>query len=173
MEFGARSDHWPVSMQTIKPYLQEAIPESVDGKTFIRVLNVERTFWEKATILHMYAHYPEGKEIQSRQSRHYYDMYCLINSEFCELARNDIELLKRVADHKTIYFRSGWACYDKASPGTLKLIPGEEVLSKMADDYKAMEVMFFDVPPSWEDILGTLKEFEEEFNKSQPHFVTL
>ncbi len=173
MEFGARADHWPVSMHTIKPYTQEAIPESMDGRVSVRVLNVERTFWEKATILHMYAHYPAGKEIQGRQSRHYYDMYCLINSEFCQVARGKIDLLKRVADHKTIYFRSSWASYEKARPGTLKLIPKDELLSKMADDYRAMEIMFFENAPSWKEILSALKKFEEVFNAQQAGPVTL
>lgn len=45
-----------------------------------KVLNAERTFWEKATILHQYAHLPETKEIKSRHSRHYYDFYKLLNS---------------------------------------------------------------------------------------------
>ena len=53
IELGARSDHWPVSMQTISPYIAEILPSPLNEMNAeIRVLNIERTFWEKATILH-------------------------------------------------------------------------------------------------------------------------
>src|SRR5690554_2080096 len=70
IELGARSDHWPVSMQKIAPYVAEILPAPLNQMgTEIRVLNIERTFWEKATILHKYAHYPENKTVPERQSR--------------------------------------------------------------------------------------------------------
>lgn len=52
IELGARSDHWPVSIQEISPYIVEIMPDELSNmKAQIRVLNIERTFWEKATIL--------------------------------------------------------------------------------------------------------------------------
>lgn len=74
IEIGARSDHWPVSMKPVVSYVGEKFP-AIEGEdeVLIRVLNSERTFWEKATILHKYAHFPEDKVIPVRQSRHYYD----------------------------------------------------------------------------------------------------
>ena len=41
----------------------------------------ERTFWEKATILHHEAHRPENSVMPSRYSRHYYDLYRLAHSD--------------------------------------------------------------------------------------------
>ena len=52
----------------------------------VRVLNAERTFWEKATILHQYAHLPEDKQLPLRISRHFYDFFRLLNSEIKEKA---------------------------------------------------------------------------------------
>ncbi len=64
IELGARSDHWPVSMQKISPYVAEVLPASLKKMDAeIRVLNIARTFWEKATILHMYAHYPKSNTV--------------------------------------------------------------------------------------------------------------
>ena len=164
IEFGARGEHWPVSNRVIKTYLEESVEDSVNSSVEVRVLNVERTFWEKATILHMFAHYPEDKKVPIRQSRHYYDLYCLLESNLCESAKSDKGLLDRVAEHKSIYFRAAWAKYELAKPATLRLIPDERVLKEMAEDYKRMESMFFDSPPDWEKIISVIRSFENDFN---------
>jgi predicted nucleotidyltransferase component of viral defense system len=166
IELGARSDHWPVSIQNISPYIVEIMPDGLSDMTAqIRVLNVERTFWEKATILHKYAHYPEEKTVPERQSRHFYDFYCLLNSEAKEKALANIDLLEKVIAHKSLYFRSAWANYDTAKRGTFKAIPEKRVLDAMEKDYSAMSEMFFEEVPRWSEIIDALKLFEEEFNK--------
>jgi len=168
IELGARSDHWPVSMQNIFPYIVEIMPEDLSDMTAkIRVLNVERTFWEKATILHKYAHYPEEKTVPERQSRHFYDFYCLLNSRAKERALANIDLLEKVIEHKSLYFRSGWANYATAKKGTFKAIPEKRVLDAMEKDYSAMSEMFFEEVPTWEEIIDVLKSFEDEFNKEK------
>ena len=165
IELGARSDHWPVSQQQISSYLKQALGETIEENIInIKVLNVERTFWEKATILHMYAHFPDDKIVPERQSRHYYDFYCLLISEFKITAAAEIKLLERVAEHKTIYFRAGWANYDTARKGTLRLVPPALVLVKMEQDYVLMGEMFFGVVPGFDNIMATIAKFEEDFN---------
>ena len=73
IEMGARSEHWPISEHTIRSYAKEALGDKIqEDDVRVRVLNAERTFWEKATILHQYAHLPDGKMMASRISRHYY-----------------------------------------------------------------------------------------------------
>src|SRR5581483_8676008 len=50
IEMGARSEHWPVSEHTVQSYAKEALEDKIhEDKVLVRVLNVERTFWEKAT----------------------------------------------------------------------------------------------------------------------------
>lgn len=165
IELGARSDHWPVSEQQISSYLKQALGETIEENIInIKVLNVERTFWEKATILHMYTHFPNDKIVPEGQSRHYYDFYCLLISKFKTTSAVDIRLLERVAEHKTIYFRAGWANYAAARKGTLRLVPPALVLAKMQQDYILMNEMFFGIVPSFDDIIATIAQFEEDFN---------
>lgn len=167
IELGARSDHWPVSMQNISPYVAEVLPASMKNMDAeIRVLNIERTFWEKATILHMYAHYSVGKTAPERQSRHYYDFYFLLKSDGKKKALENVELLEKVASHKDLYFKAAWANYSSAKKGSLKLIPDEQVMKKMESDYKAMSEMLAGVVPSWGNIIETIKEFEKNFNNT-------
>lgn len=101
-----------------------------------------------------------------RQSRHYYDFYCLLISQFKIASAAEIKLLERVAEHKTIYFRAGWANYDTARKGTLRLVPPATVLVKMEQDYVLMNEMFFGVVPGFDDIMAAIAKFEEDFNGS-------
>jgi len=53
IELGARSDDWPHEEKTILPYVIETFPAFAPGAAFeVRVLAAERTFWEKACLLH-------------------------------------------------------------------------------------------------------------------------
>jgi hypothetical protein len=165
IEMGARSEHWPVSQKKIQSYVKEALKEKVqEDAVWIKVLNVERTFWEKATILHQYAHFPEGRKLPTRISRHLYDFFCLLNSEARNKALADLPLLERVAAHKSVYFASGWANYGKARKGSLRLVPPVRIMKELEKDYDLMATMFFREQPEWKVILKVIGDFEKEFN---------
>jgi hypothetical protein len=165
IEMGARSEHWPVSNHEIKSYAKDALNEKIhEDAVLVRVLNAERTFWEKATILHQYAHLPESKALPARISRHLYDFFCLLNSTTKKKALSDISLLDRVATHKSIYFASAWANYSTARKGSLKLTPQPRTLEALEKDYEQMDAMFFRDRPAWNLILKTIGDFEKDFN---------
>ena len=165
LEFGARSDHWPAHVCTVSPYLSEYVPQALQIPDIsVKTLDATRTFWEKATILHSFAHYPEGKIPAKRQSRHYYDFCKLLRSKHKDQAVNDLPLLARVVEHKSIYFRAAWAKYENAKKGTLKVIPTLAIHDALQHDYEQMQEMFFQAPPSWKEIIGELRHFETEFN---------
>lgn len=172
IEIGARSEHWPISKRKIQSYAKEALKEKLsESEIWVRVLDAERTFWEKATILHQYAHLPEEKKLPPRISRHYYDFYCLLKSEIKEQALCKVDLLERVANHKSIYFASSWANYKTARRETLKLSPLPRILKDLEKDYVLMESMFFREIPDWQLILKTIDDFEMEFNNTSCHAV--
>jgi hypothetical protein len=129
---------------------------------------VERTFWEKATILHMIHHQPETKQTAERMSRHFYDMMVLADSKHKASALKRLDLLEAVAKHKARFFRAGWARYDLAAPGTLRLIPPAERKAELAKDYDKMNSMLFGDPPKFDDILARLQALEDEINRLDP-----
>ena len=168
IEMGARSEHWPVSEHSVQSFVKQALPDKVTEADFkIRVLNAERTFWEKATLLHQYAHLPETKPLPPRISRHLYDFYQLLNSPIQKKALSDLTLLDRVAEHKNVYFASAWASYETARKGTLKLSPLKRVLAELERDYELMATMFYGEKPrpEWAKILKAIAEFEKSFNQ--------
>ena len=114
----------------------------------------------------MYAHWPENKILPLRQSRHFFDFYKLIKSDIKNIAVQNTSLLQRVAEHKKIYFRSGWVNYENATKGTLNLIPQDVVRKSLENDYMQMKEMFYGDPVNWNNIIGEIKNFESEFNKT-------
>jgi len=162
IELGARSDHWPVEVMSVKPYVSSAAGKVTIEGTQVRVLGAERTFWEKATILHAISH---GSKLRARMSRHYYDVGEMGGTSIYTKAIQNIDLLIKVAEHKALFFKDSKARYDLAKPGSLRLMPLEEHLVQLSDDYRQMQEMFFEDSPSFESILKKLKTAEEEINR--------
>jgi len=165
LEFGARGDHWPTEKKSIRPYAAEEVPSSFVAPTVeVQVLTAERTFWEKATILHMLAHQDPARPLGARQSRHYFDVYRLAGSEIGSRALADRALLSSVAEHKRVFFPAAWAMYENAAPGTLRLIPPRERLGELRDDYEQMGEMIFAEPPGFETVIEALRVLESKIN---------
>lgn len=165
IEMGARADHWPSEIKTVTPYVAEQFPNAFrEPNCEVKVLAAERTFWEKATILHAEFHRPTDKALPARFSRHYADFYALIRKGVATTATAKLDLLARVAQHKNFFFRTSWARYAEAVKGTLRIAPPEHRLKSLRDDYKGMEQMFFAKPPEFDEIVALLKEWESDFN---------
>lgn len=166
IEIGARADHWPCETKPITPYVAEEFPQAFqvpNGE--VKVLSAERTFWEKATILHAEFHRPPEKAMPDRFSRHYYDFHEMIRKGVATPAAEKLDLLARVAQHKSLFFRSSWAKYDEAAKGTLRLAPPEHRWKALREDYARMQQMFFGEAPGFDQIVALLKQWESEFNQ--------
>ncbi|HEY7158477.1 MAG TPA: nucleotidyl transferase AbiEii/AbiGii toxin family protein [Gemmataceae bacterium] len=167
LEIGARSDHWPAIEATITSYAAAEFPEAFqEPGCRVRVLAAERTFWEKATVLHMWHHAPADKKFRDRQSRHYYDVVRLYEHDLGKAAIRATELLLKVARHKEVFFPAAWARYADARPGTLRLVPPEARLPELEQDYRKMREMIFGEPPSFERLVEVLREIERQVNGS-------
>ena len=164
IEFGARSDHRSVETLPIVPYVATDSSELVIEETSVRVLAAERTFWEKATILHMIYHYSPEKSVL-RMSRHYYDLFSMADSPIYKKALESISLLKDVSEHKVLFFKANWANYEEAKSGSLRLVPRDNQISQLKNDYLQMQQMFFEDPPSFELIIEKLRLIENQVNK--------
>lgn len=164
-EFGARGVQLPAEQIDIVPYLHQAFPDLLtDGLVGVKVLGVERTFWEKATILHMLFHQDTTKPLADRMSRHYYDMAQLIKHEAKERALDKLDLLTQVAHHKSVFFKSAKANYEDAKPGSLRLTPNDELAAALRKDYAGMREMIIGDAPTFDEILATIETFQVEIN---------
>lgn len=166
IEMGARSDHWPCETKSVSPYVAEEFPKAFrEVSCSIKVLSVERTFWEKATILHAEFHRPPEKVMPDRFSRHYCDFYELMQKGVARKAATQPELLARVAQHKSLFFKFSWASYGEAVCGTLRIVPPEQRLTALREDYRKMQEMFFGTPPNFNAMITALRQWETDFNR--------
>jgi predicted nucleotidyltransferase component of viral defense system len=166
IELGARSDDWPHEVRYIQPYVTEFYPALDPDATFTAtLLAAERTFWEKACLLHEETFRPRGKPRKIRMARHYYDLWCLLEAGVGDRALADPDLFQRVAEHREFFFRYSWVDYSTHRPGMFRLTPLNEQLADWREDYKAMQgPMFFGESPGFEKIISAATEFEYSFN---------
>jgi len=136
LEIGALAAWTPAKLASIEPYTAVYYPKIFEQKnTEILTVSPERTFWEKATILHHEANRPEHLDMPQRYSRHYYDLYRMAQTPVKDVAFSHINLLKTVVDFKMKFYPRAWAKYPEAIPGTLKLIPPEYRFPALISDY--------------------------------------
>lgn len=164
LEIGPMAAWSPSEDAAIVPYAADVVPFGAELSTTVRTASAERTFWEKATILHQEANRPDGKAMPRRYSRHYYDMYRLGHSSVLGRAIAQPDLLERVVKFKEKFYRTPWAKLADAKPGTLRLLPPEARLAELASDYASMRPMLFGGYPSIEEVVTYMAELEEIIN---------
>jgi hypothetical protein len=150
---------------TIRSFAGEQFPNVVkDRDISVEALLAKRTLWEKATILHAEYHGPAEKALPDRYSRHYYEVAMMAEGKIRDEALADKELLAQVVKHKKTFYPSGWARYDAARPGSLRLVPPENRLNALEEDYKKMGVMILGKQPPFGWILERLTTLERDMN---------
>lgn len=159
LEFGARGDTEPFAMRPIIPYLAEDFPDELpDPATDVPTLAVERTFWEKVTILHALHH---NAKLRDGLSRHYYDVLMLDGAAVTAAALARPELLEQVVHNKSLMFADKSASYETAVLGSLRLLPTEGMMDRLAQDYAAMGEMFMTAPPSFDALIEGMARIEQ------------
>jgi hypothetical protein len=166
LELGARGETWPATEGKIMPYAAELFPAPFrEPSASVRAIAAERTFWEKATILHALAHQDAEKAKRAKPARHYYDVYRLWEHGLGRTAVHDHKLLADVVRHKTTFYRDPKAKYELAVPGSLRLVPSDAVLTAIRPEYAAMaEEMIFGEAPTLDEVLRVLKDVETAIN---------
>lgn len=167
IEMGARSDTDPSEEIFIRPMVAEAFPDVFPDSAFlVRALSPMRTFWEKAMLLHEEAHRPlDKKRIKKGMARHYYDLSRLIRQGIGAKAAQDLDLFRRIAEHRQIYFNWSWLDYATLAPGKLQLVPPAHYIADWRADYNDMQgEMFYGTVPEFDEVLQRIEAFQDNFN---------
>jgi len=163
LELGTHGELIPNDLYTVRPYAAVAFPDVFgDSECRVHAIKIERTFWEKLTILHQEHFRTSAHSVPSRYSRHYYDVYMMAKrSEACQAALQSTDLLQRVVEHKQRFYPRRWARYDLAVPATLQLMPSEDWLDYLHRDYDGMQIMLFGKSPTFTQILDGIQDLEK------------
>jgi hypothetical protein len=165
LEIGPMAAWVPNEQRSVRPYAAEQFAELFQQPdSTVRTIVAERTFWEKATILHQEAHRGPDKPLPPRYSRHYYDLCRLSRMPIRDSALADVSLLREVAGFKMRFYRCPWARYEDAKPGSLRLLPPEHHMTELRRDYAAMQAMLFGQVPKFDQIISEIAELERAVN---------
>jgi Nucleotidyl transferase AbiEii toxin, Type IV TA system len=165
LELGTLTDQQPTGSYAIKPLLADAFAQLFDDWSCqVTTLKLERTFWEKATILHAEFHRPEASPTPTRYARHYFDMAKLLGHPNAALYLAEKSQCQRVVDWKGRVFARSWARYELAVPGTFRLVPAAIRQAELAQDYATMRPMFMTEPPPFSELISILAHAEATLN---------
>jgi hypothetical protein len=165
LEIGPLAALTPFENREISPLISSLnlkVFENVN--TIIKTVSPERTFWEKVLILNQESHRPMDKNMPTRYSRHYYDVYKISLSKYKEKAYSDLELLTKVREFKKKFYPVSWAKYDTAVPGQFTLVPNKERLIELKEDFNNMKEMINDNTISFKQLIDEIKKIENEIN---------
>src|SRR5229473_3767979 len=164
IEFG-RGDQQPSDKSSVTPFVVEKSPDVFRERTgTVLVLDSERTFWEKLTLLHAENHRPDPTKLKPRMARHWSDVAVMSTAEQFADEKLSLDLLAQVIRFKKIYFAASWAQYDTAVPETLRIVPNEALQAILRKDYQQMEEMFPSKPLSFDEILERLEALQKRIN---------
>jgi hypothetical protein len=167
LEFGSLTDQKPTGRHPILPIMASVLPTAFDDwRCDVVALELERSFWEKATILHKEFHRPADRATPDRFSRHFADTAALAKHQVADQAIRDHDMRQRVVDWKGRFFGSAWANYDRAKPGTFRLVPPESRQPALRRDYEAMRAMYLSDPATFDEVLEELDQLEQRINES-------
>lgn len=165
VELSGRADGWPMEERTITPYVAQVFPEQTgDPHLALSCVRPERTFWEKAALVHEQNVRPGKKPLAPRQARHLSDIVRLWDAKVAE-AKGFNTLFEGVKDHRRTYFDYTWVDYEKLGAGDLQIVPPDERFAEWGADYEAMRVMFIHEPEDFQAILDRLGEIEKELSR--------
>lgn len=163
LEIGPLAEWVPSHETEIIPFAAERYPALFEKRsTRVLTVDVERTFWEKATILHKIANFPEGKPLPPRYARHLYDVYCIGNSDVKEKAFARKELLEKDVAFKQKFYYTRSAHYETATLQDIILLPPERMRSALQTDYASMRNMIYGKMPEFDELLAYLAELQDE-----------
>jgi hypothetical protein len=168
IEFGARSTGEPCEERPIACDAAPHLPDLEFPTAKPKAMLPKRTFWEKATAVHVYC---RGDTQDDRYARHWHDLVRLDDAGFAQAAFDDRPLANEVAEFKGKFFRAkdtsgNQIDYAAAVSGGLQLVPDAEALKTLEADYKKMAddgILLDDAEP-FADLITRCADLEKRAN---------
>lgn len=174
IEFGGCNSIQPNNIHSVKTILSEVTDGLALPVAPVNVLDPARTFWEKATLIHVECHRGRLNTSPERLSRHWYDLANLSKSWVVEKALTNRKLLEDVIVHKKAFFNASYANYDLCLDGKFRLIPNEDEVMNLKSDFIKMQNagMFSELLVSFDNLIEAVRNLEKIVNqKMQRHIV--
>jgi len=169
VEFGARSMGDPREERLCECDASRYVPEILFPAVRPFAMLAERTFWEKATAVHVFCRQQRNRG--ERLSRHWHDLVRLDDAGYVDRALANHDLALSVARHKSMFFREkdadgSWVDYETVVSGGLQLVPEGLGYQVLATDYDRMltDGMLLDDEERFDKIVERCADIQQRAN---------
>lgn len=97
-------------------------------------------------------------------TRHLYDLEKLMDTDFGKRALSDMDLYRKIVEHRRKFYHVGYADYDKDYPESIEFRPPEKCIKQWEADYGEMlEHFVYGEYLSFGNLLKRIFELQERF----------
>jgi hypothetical protein len=164
VEAGARSIFEPISAGFVSSFLSElSLDPDGNSPVPVNLVPAERTFLEKAFLLHEEFSKPVEQIRTERMSRHLYDLERMMNSSVAH-AIYDIPLYYGIIEHRKRFIGLKDFSYESLRHDAINFTPPQGIQSKWEKDYQSMRTyLIFGPSLPYGELLVCIKELNERF----------
>jgi hypothetical protein len=173
LEFGARSTGEPHEPRPVVCDAAKHLPDVAFPAASPQVMRPERTFWEKATAIHVFCAQGSFRG-GARFARHWHDVTRLDAAGYVDGATADRALAQAVAHHKSIFFAESapdgtHIDYLAAVNGKLTLVPEGQSRAALSEDYQRMveDGLLLDDAEAFDALLERCQIIADKVNATQ------
>ncbi|MDR0574383.1 MAG: nucleotidyl transferase AbiEii/AbiGii toxin family protein [Tannerella sp.] len=168
IEIGARSLIEPSENIRMRSILAENYPDSDFADAYFDVPTVipQRTFLEKAFLLHEEFQKPVEKIRIDRMSRHIYDLEKMMDTRFAVDAMNNVNLYLSIIEHRRMLTAMKEVDYSTHIPEKINFVPPDSIIELWRKDYDVMRGnMIYGKSLPFNKLIERIKELNERFGK--------
>jgi predicted nucleotidyltransferase component of viral defense system len=166
IEIGARSLIEPSREVQLRSILANTFPDAAFADDYYPIPTVvpQRTFLEKAFLLHEEFQKSAEHIRVNRMSRHIYDLEKMMDTNFATEALNDRELYKAIVAHRSTLTKMKEVDYTTHTPDKINFVPPLNIIDLWKADYESMQNnMIYGKSLPFDELIDRIKELNERF----------
>jgi hypothetical protein len=165
IEIGARSLTEPSENVQIRSIIAENYPDASFADEYFSVPTVipQRTFLEKAFLLHEEFQKPSEKVRIDRMTRHIYDLERMMDTDFAKDALNNRQLYNAIVKHRSTLTKMKEVDYTTHTPDKISFVPPDFVIDYWRKDYEKMQSMIYGKSLAFDELIDRIRELNERF----------
>lgn len=167
LEVGARSLMEPTVDMQVKSIIEETLPQISTDVVKVNVTTAapQKTFLEKAFLLHELFSVERDSLPANRRSRHLYDLNRMMDKDFALAAVQDDILWENIRHHREKFTSIIGVDYSAGIRKRICLVPPEKFIDDWREDYRHMcDSMIYGVKPTFAELIESMKELERRFH---------
>ena len=168
LEVGARSLMEPSVEIPVKTIIQEALPQINTDVVPVNVTTAapQKTFLEKAFLLHELFSVEHDTLPAKRRSRHLYDLNRMMDRDFAIAAVHDDVLWEYIQHHRERFTSMLGVDYSGDIRDRICLVPPEKHIEDWKKDYQYMcDSMIYGEKPTFTELIESIRELERRFRE--------